>query len=122
MQGGSAVQKFFAAAAAKTEDGKLPKHEQAQRHVAESQKLAAQMTTASQSEIANLAFMMKGHLDRAIELDPSSDEAQFALAKRYLQSQELAAKSKTKLDEILATLERMNSPLAEVLRGKFAAK
>jgi hypothetical protein len=122
LPGGSAVQQFFAAAAVKTEDASLPKHEQAQQHLAQSNKLASQMTTASQSEIANLAFMMKGHLDRAIELDPYSDEAQFALATWYLQSRELAAKSKTKLDEILTTLEQMNSPLAEVLRQRLAAK
>lgn len=121
LPGGSALQQFFAAAAAISVDGELPKHEQAQQHLAESQKLAAQMATASQSEIANLAFMMKGHLDEAIELDPSSDEAHFALATWYLQSPELAAKSKTKLDEILATLDRMNSPLAEVVRKRLAA-
>lgn len=120
LPGGSALQQFFAAAAAKAVDGNLPKHEQAQQHITESQKLAAQMATASQSEIANLAFMMKGHLDTAIELDASSDEAHFALASWYLQSPELAAKSKAKLDEILATLDQMNSPFAEVLRKRLA--
>jgi hypothetical protein len=34
----------------------------------------------------------------------------------------LAAKSRTKLDEILATLGRMNSPFGEVLRKRLAAK
>jgi hypothetical protein len=121
LPGGSALQQFFAAAAAKTVDDNLPKHEQAQQHLAESQKLAAQMAAARPSETANLAFLMKGHLDKAIELDPSSDEAHYALATWYLQSPELAARSKTKLDEILATLDRMNSPLAEVLRKRLAA-
>jgi hypothetical protein len=62
---------------------------------------------------------MKGHLDQALELDPSFDEAHFALAMWYLQSPELAAKSLEKLKEILATLERMNSPLGEVLRKRL---
>jgi hypothetical protein len=120
LPGGSALQQFFAAAAAKTVDGNLPKPEQARLHLAASTKLAEQMRKADASELPSLAFLMKGHLDQAIELDPSSDEAHFSLALWYLQSPELAAKSQEKVKEILATLERMNSPLAEALRKKLA--
>jgi hypothetical protein len=69
-----------------------------------------------------MAFLMKGHVDKAIELDPSFDEAHFALAMWYLQSPELAAKSREKVDEILVVLERMNSPLAEALRNRLAGR
>jgi len=65
---------------------------------------------------------MKGHVDKAIELDPSFDEAHFALAMWYLQSPELAAKSLEKVKEILATLERMNSTLGEVLRKRLVER
>ena len=119
LPGGSALQQFFAAAAAKTVDDNLPKPEQARLHLAASTKLAEQMRKADVSELPGLAFLMKGHLDKAIELDPSSGEAHFLLALWYLQSPELAAKSQEKLKEILATLERMNSPLAEALRKKL---
>ena len=122
LPGGSALQQFFTAAAAKTVDRNLPKHEQAQLHLAESKKLAAQVATANESEHANLAFLMKGHLDQAIELDPSFYQARFALATWYLQSPELAEKSKTKLDEIQGALDRVDSPLAEVLRRRLAAR
>jgi len=120
LPGGSALQQFFAAAAAKAVNGNLPKPEQARLHLAASTKLAEQMRKADASELPSLAFLMKGHLDQAIELDPSSDEAHFSLALWYLQSPELAAKSQEKVKEILATLERMNSPLAEALRKKLA--
>jgi len=120
LPGGSALQQFFAAAAAKTVDGNLPKPEQARLHLAASTKLAEQMRKADASELPSLAFLMKGHLDQAIELDPSSDEAHFSLALWYLQSPEVAAKSQEKVKELLATLERMNSPLAEALRKKLA--
>ena len=120
LPGGSALQQFFAAAAAKAVNGNLPKPEQARLHLAASTKLAEQMRKADASELPSLAFLMKGHLDQAIELDPSSDEAHFSLALWYLQSPELAAKSQEKVKEILATLERMNSPLAEALRRKLA--
>ena len=119
LPGGSALQQFFASAAAKTVDGSLPKHEQAQLHVAESRKLADQVGKAEASTRPSLAFLMKGHLDKAIELDPVFDEAHFSLALWYLQSRELAAKSQDKVQEILATLERMNSPLAEALRKRL---
>ena len=120
LPGGSALQQFFAAAAAKAVNGNLPKPEQARLHLAASTKLAEQMRKADASELTSLAFLMKGHLDQAIELDPSSDEAHFSLALWYLQSPELAAKSQAKVKEILATLERMNSPLAAALRKKLA--
>ena len=120
LPGGSALQQFFAAAAAKAVNGNLPKPEQARLHLAASTKLAEQMRKADASELPSLAFLMKGHLDQAIELDPSSDEAHFSLALWYLQSPELAAKSQAKVKEILATLERMNSPLAAALRKKLA--
>ena len=119
LPGGSALQQFFAAAAAKTVDGNLPKREQARLHIAASTKLAEQMRKADTAELPSLAFLMKGHLDKAIELDPSFDEAHFSLAMWYLQSPELAAKSQGKVKEILATLERMNSPLAEVLAKRL---
>lgn len=119
LPGGSALQQFFATAAAKMVDGNLPKREQARLHVAESRRLADQMGKADASELPTLAFLMKGHLDKAIELDPSFDEAHFSLALWYLQSPELAAKSQEKIKEILATLERMNSPLAEALRKRL---
>ena len=109
LPGGSALQQFFAAAAAKMVDGNQPKPEQARLHLAESRKLVEQIRKADTSELASLSFLMKGHLDKAIELDPSFDEAHFSLAMWYLQSEELAAKSLEKLKEILATLERMNS-------------
>ena len=119
LPGGSALQQFFAAAAAKTVDGNLPKQEQARLHVAESRKLADQMRKAETLLLPSLAFLMKGHLDKAIELDPAFDEAHFSLALWYLQSPELAARSQDKLQEILATLEQINSPLAEVLRKRI---
>ena len=119
LPGGSALQQFFAAEAAKAVDGKLPKREQARLHVAESRRRADQMGKADASERPSLAFLMKGHLDKAIELDPSLDEAHFSLALWYLQSPESAAKSQEKVKEILATLERMNSSLAEVLRRRL---
>jgi hypothetical protein len=62
---------------------------------------------------------VKGHLDRAIELNSAFDEAHFSLALWYLRSPELAATSQDTVQEILATLERMNSPLAEVLRKRL---
>jgi len=65
---------------------------------------------------------MQGHVDKAIELDPSFDEAHFALTMWYLQSPELAAKSLEKVKEILATLERMNSTLGEVLRKRLVER
>lgn len=49
-------------------------------------------------------------------------QAHVALAMWFLQSSDLAAKSKRDLDEILSTLDRMNSPLAEALRKRLAAK
>ena len=122
LPGGSALQQFFAAEAAKAVDGKLPKHEQAQQHIAESKHLMDQMGKAETSERPSLAFLMKGHIDKAIELDPSFDEAHFALAMWYLQSPELAAKSLEKVNEILVTLERMNSPLGEALRNRLAGR
>jgi hypothetical protein len=122
LPGGSALQRFFAAEAAKAIDGKLPKHEQALQHIAKSKHLMEQMGKASTSERPSLALLMKGHLDKAIELDPSFDEAHFALAMWYLQSPELAAKSMGKVKEILATLERMNSPLGEVLRKRLVER
>ena len=66
--------------------------------------------------------MMKGHLDKAIELDPSFDQAHFALAMWYLQSPDLTAKSKATVNEILTTLDTINSPLADVLRRKLAGR
>jgi hypothetical protein len=120
LPGGSALQQFFAAAAAKTVDSNLSKHEQARQHIAKSKQLMEQMGKADTSERPSLAFLMKGHVDKAIELDPSYDEAHFALAMWYLQSPELAAKNLEKVNEILAILERMHSPLAETLRKKLA--
>jgi hypothetical protein len=67
-------------------------------------------------------ILMKAHLDNAIELDPSFDEAHFALAVWCLQAPELAAKSIEKVKEILAALDRMNSPLGEVLRNRLAGR
>jgi hypothetical protein len=119
LPSGSALQKFFAAAAAKAVDSNLPKHEQARQHIAKSKHLMDQIGKADNSERPSLVLLMKGHVDKAIELDPSFDEAHFALAMWYLQSPELAAKSLEKVNEILATLERMNSPLAETLRKKL---
>ena len=119
LPGGSALQQFFAAAAAKTVDSYLPKHEQAQQHIAKSKQLMEQMGKADTSERPSLALLMKGHVDKAIELEPSLDEAHFALAMWYLQSPELAAKSIVKVKEILATLDRLNSPLGEVLRKRL---
>jgi hypothetical protein len=81
-----------------------------------------QMEKAGTSERPTLALLMKGHLDKAIELDPSFDKAHFALAMWYLQSPEFAAKSMEKVKEILATLERMNSPLGEVLRKRLVER
>jgi hypothetical protein len=117
---GSALKQFFAAAAAKKVDANLPKAEQARLHLAESQKLQARIAKADPSELSGLAFTMKGHLDKAIELDPSFDQAYFALAMWYLQSPELAARSKAMLNEILITLDMLNSPLAETLRRRLA--
>jgi hypothetical protein len=122
LPGGSALQQLFAAAAAKTVDSNLPKHEQARQHIAQSKQLMEQMGKADTSEGPSLALLMKGHVDKAIELDPSFDEAHFALAMWYLQSPELAAKSLEKVKEILAILEQMNSPLGEVLRKRFSAR
>jgi len=119
---GSALKQFFAAAAAQRVDANLPKTEQARLHVAESQKLGARIAKANASEVSGLAFMMKGHLDKAIELDPSFDQAHFALAMWYLQSPDLAAKSKATVNEILTTLYTINSPLADVLRRKMAGR
>ena len=81
-----------------------------------------QMEKADISERSRLALLMKGHLDKTIELDPSFDEAHFALAMWYLQSPELAAESLERVNEILATLERMNSPLGEVLRMRLVGR
>jgi hypothetical protein len=122
LPGGSALQQFFAAAAAKTVDSHLPKDEQARQHVSESKRLMEQMGKADTSERPRLAFLIKGHVEKAIELDPMFDEAHFALAMWYLQSPELAAKSLEKVKEILATLERMKSPLGEVLRKGLAER
>jgi hypothetical protein len=122
LPGGSALQQFFAAEVAKTVDGKLPKHEQARQHIAKSKHLMEQMGTADTSERPSLALLMKGHVDQAIELDPSFDEAHFALAMWYLQSPELAAKNLEKVKEILVTLERINSPLGEVLRKRLVER
>ena len=47
---------------------------------------------ADPSEIARMMFLMKGHLDDAVE---------------------------AKVNEILATLDLLNSPLADVLRKKW---
>ena len=90
--------------------------------MAESQKLGARIAKANASEVSGVAFMMKGHLDKAIELDPSFDQAHFALAMWYLQSPELAAKSKATVNEILTTLYTINSPLADVLRRRLAGR
>jgi hypothetical protein len=122
LPGGSALQQFFAAEAAKAVDGTLPKHEQAAQHIAEYKHLMEQMETADASARPSMAFLMKGHVDKAIELDPSFDEARFALAMWYLQSPELATKSWEKVNEILVALERMNSPLVEALRNKLAGR
>ena len=122
LPGGSALQQFFAAAAAKTVGSNLPKHEQARQQIAKSKQLMEQMGKADTSERPSLALRMKGHVDTAIELDPSFDEAHFALAMWYLQSPELAAKSLEKVKEILATLERMNSPLGTVLRKRLVER
>lgn len=116
------MQQFFAALAAKTVDGNLPKPEQARLHIAESRKLGEEMRRADTAQLPTLAFLMKGHLDKAIELDPSFDEAHLSLALWYLQSPELAAKNQEKVNEILATLERMHSPLAEVLRKRLVGQ
>lgn len=116
LPSGSALQQFFAAEAAKAIGGNLPKQEQARQHVAKSRQLLEQMEKADISERSRLALLMRGHVDRAIELDPTFDEARFALGMWYLQSPELTAKSMEKLREILETLDRMNSPLGEVLR------
>ena len=122
LPGGSALQQFFAAAAAKTVDGNLPRQEQARQHLAKSKQLMEQMGKTDSSERPNLAFLMKGHVDKAIELDPSLDEAQFALAMWYLQSPEVAAKSMERVKEVLAALEQMNSPLGDVLRMKLVQR
>jgi hypothetical protein len=119
---GSALQQFFAAAAAQKVDANLPKTEQARLHVAESQELGARIAKANASEVSGMAFMMKGHLDKAIEFDPSFDQAHFALAMWYLQSPDLTAKSKAAVNEILTTLYTINSPLADVLRRKLAGR
>ena len=122
LPAGSALQQFFAAAAAKTVDSNLPKHEQARQHIAKSKHLMDQIGKADNSVRPNLVLLMKGHVDKAIELDPSFDEAHFALAMWYLQSPELAAESLERVNEILATLERMNSPLGEVLRMRLVGR
>lgn len=122
LPAGSALQQFFTAAAAKTVDVDLPKHEQARQHIAKSKQIMEQMGKADTSERPSLALLMKGHVDKAIELDPSFDEAHFALAMWYLQSPDLAAKNLDKVKEILAILEQMNSPLGEVLRKRFLAR
>src|SRR5262249_48314086 len=93
LPGGSAVQKFFAAAAEKAVDSNLPKHERARQHIAIFKHLMDEIGKANNSERPNLVFLMKGHVDKAIELDPLFDEAQFALAMWYLQFPELAAKN-----------------------------
>ena len=81
-----------------------------------------EMEKGAVAERPRLALLMKGHVDRALDLDPSFDEAHLALAMWYLQSPELAAKSMEKVKEILATLERMNSPLGEVLRKRLVER
>ncbi len=116
---GSTLKELFAGNAAAEIDTKLPKAEQARLHVAESQKLSAQIPTAEPSNVPGLAFRMKGHLDKAIELDPSFDQAHFALAMWYLRAPELAGGSKAKAKEILGTLEKLNSSLAEKLRAQL---
>jgi hypothetical protein len=121
LPGGSALKNYFAAAASKTVDSKLPVAEQARRHVAESRKLAAQLAKIDPAEAVSLALLMKGHLDRATELDPAYDEAQYALAAWYLQSPELAAKNVERLQEIVTTLKRLHSPLGAQLAKQLGA-
>jgi hypothetical protein len=87
-----------------------------------SKQLMDQIGKADNSERPSLVLLMKGHVDKAIELDPSFDEAHFALAMWYLQSPELVGKSLEKVNEILATLERMNSPLGEVLQMRLVGR
>jgi len=65
---------------------------------------------------------MRGHLDRAVELDPASDEAQLHLAMWYLRAPELAGGSKAKAREILQVLEKQSSPRAEALRKELAGR
>ena len=119
LPAGSALKQFFAASAAGQIDSKLPKPEQARLHVGEAQKIGGQMSGADAAEIPGLAFRMKGHLDKAIELDSTFDQAHFGLAMWYLQAPGLAGGSKEKAREILGKLEKLNSPLAEVLRTKL---
>jgi len=122
LPSGTALKQFFAAAAAKKINSNLPKTEQARLHVAEAQKLGEQIAKADPADAPRLAFLMRGHLETAVALDPSFDQAHFALAMWYLQPPELAAASKAKVNELLAELDRLNSPLAEVLRQKMAGR
>jgi hypothetical protein len=122
LPSGTALKQFFAAAAAKKIHSNLPKTEQARLHVAEAQKLGEQIAKADPADAPRLAFLMRGHLETAGALDPSFDQAHFALAMWYLQPPELAAASKAKVNELLAELDRLNSPLAEVLRQKMAGR
>ena len=117
--GGSALQQSSAATAQEAIDASLPKAEQSRRHVAEAQKIVAQMAKAAPPDMPGLAFKMKGHLDQAIALDGSNDEAHFQLAIWYLRAPEIAGGSRDKAREILHALEKIGSPRAAALRKEF---
>ncbi|MBS1827058.1 MAG: hypothetical protein JST93_17200 [Acidobacteria bacterium] len=66
----------------------MPEHQQARLHMAALRKLTHQMSKADPSELPSLAFLIKAHVDIAIE-------------------------------DILAALQRMNSPLSENLATRL---
>lgn len=122
LPGGSALKQAFAGNAAAQVDTKLPKGEQARLHTAEAQKIAKQMGSAAPADQPGLAFKMKGHLDRAVELDPTYDQAQLSLAIWYLRAPELAGGSKAKAQQIQQTLEKQGSTLAEKLQQELTRR
>ena len=119
---GSSLQQALGAAAQQQVDSGVSKPEQARQHVAEARKLTAQFATAAPGDIPGLAYKMKGHLDKAGELDPANDEAQLQMAVWYLHAPEIAGGSRAKAEEILQLLEKQNSPRAEPLRKQLAAR
>ena len=120
LPAGSALKAAFSQSASAEIDASLPKPAQARQHLAEHKKLLVQLGTAAPSDVTGLAFKAKGHLDRALELDPTFDEARFQLAMWNLNAPELAGGSKAKAQEILQQLEKQNSPHAEALRKALA--
>ena len=122
LAAGSSLKQAFATTAQEQVDTNLSKPEQARQHVAEARKLTALMATAAPGDMPGLAFKMKGHLDKAVELDPANDEAQMQMAFWYLRAPEIAGGSRAKAEEILQLLEKQNSPRAEALRKGLAAR